>query len=191
MKLGFASLIGVEPMPFADLVFEASKRGLTALEVNVGPKFPHIDGASYPGHLDLSAIVEHGAGPVEEMLGDSGITIASLAPMLNLLTADPSLRAERIAYLRLTIDACVKLGVRNVVTFTGSAYGMRLLGDAGRRRPSLIESGCRQHPALSRCLRPTRTLRRGTRDPDRFRNGGPGWFRGQLGSQPGALGSNV
>ncbi len=131
MKLGFASLIGVEPMPFADLVFEASKRGLTALEVNVGPKFPHIDGASYPGHLDLSAIVEHGAGPVEEMLGDSGITIASLAPMLNLLTADPSLREERMAYLRLTIDACVKLGVRNVVTFTGSAYGMHFWGMPG------------------------------------------------------------
>ena len=131
MKLGFASLVGVEPMPFADLIRAASSRGLAAVEVNVGPTFPRIAGASYPGHLDLAAVVEQGAGPVEEMLGDSGMTIASLAPMLNLLTADASLREERIAYLRLTIDACVTLGVRTVVTYTGSAHGMHFWGMPG------------------------------------------------------------
>jgi sugar phosphate isomerase/epimerase len=131
MNIGFASLIGVEPMPFASLVAAASERGLPAIEVNVGPNYPVIDGASFPGHLDLAAIVEHGAGPVEEILGDSGVTIASLAPMINLLTADPALRAQRIAYLRLTIDACVTLGVKTVVTFTGSAYGMHFWGTPG------------------------------------------------------------
>jgi len=131
MKLGFASLVGVEPMPFADLVREASSRGLAAIEVNVGPTFPLIAGAAYPGHLDLSAVITQGAGPVEEMLGDTGITIASLAPMLNLLTPDASLREERVAYLRLTIDACVILGVSTVVTYTGSAHGMHFWGMPG------------------------------------------------------------
>jgi sugar phosphate isomerase/epimerase len=131
MRIGFASLIGVEPMPFADLISEASRRNLTALEVNVGPNFPHINGASFGGHLDLESVVQHGPGPVEEMLGHSGATIHSLAPMLNLLSANPELRAERIRYMRLTIDACVVLGVKTVVTFTGSAYGMSFYGVPG------------------------------------------------------------
>jgi sugar phosphate isomerase/epimerase len=131
MRIGFASLIGIEPVPFAYLVSTASVRGLQAVEVNVGPSFPHIDGAKHPGHLDLAAIVEHGPGQVEEILGDSGMTITSLAPMLNLLTPDASLREERIAYVRLTIEACSRLGVRTVVTFAGSAYGMNFWGVPG------------------------------------------------------------
>ena len=47
MKIGFASLIGVEPMPFADLVRWAGTNGLEAIEVNVGPTFPAIDGARF------------------------------------------------------------------------------------------------------------------------------------------------
>lgn len=131
MNIGFASLVGVEPMPFPELIKKASVTGLEAIEVNVGPNYPHIDGAAYPGHLDLQSVVEQGAGPVEEMLGDSGLIVTSVAPMLNLLTADPALREERIAYMRLTIDACVVLGVKTVVTFTGSAHGMHFWGMPG------------------------------------------------------------
>ena len=138
MKIGFASLIGVEPMPFADLITEANSRGLEALEVNVGPNFPKIDGASFPGHFDLAEIVKQGPGQVVDMLGDSGITISSLAPMLNLLTADAKLREERISSFRLTIDACAVLGVKTAVTFTGSAHGMSFYGvpGVGDKHPS-------------------------------------------------------
>jgi sugar phosphate isomerase/epimerase len=131
VEIGFATLIGVEPMPFPELVRRAAAHGLTALEVNVGPAFPAIAGAGFPGHLDLAAIVRDGPGPVRELLAEHGVRIASLAPMLNLLTADPALRAERIAYLRLAIDACAVLDVRTLVTFTGSAFGMHFTGMPG------------------------------------------------------------
>ncbi|MGH2535578.1 MAG: sugar phosphate isomerase/epimerase family protein [Thermomicrobiales bacterium] len=131
MKIGFASLIGVEPTPFDELVRRAAALDLTSIEVNVGPAYRQIGGASFPGHLDVKAIVEDGPGPVQELLDAHGVEIASLAPMLNLLTANQSLREERIAYVRLTIDACVKLGVGALVTFCGSAYGMHFWGMPG------------------------------------------------------------
>lgn len=128
MQIGFASLVGVEPRPFPDLVREAARLGLEAIEINVGPTFKPIAGAPYPGHLDLEAIVRDGPGPVHDLLAEHGIAISALAPMLNLLTPDPRLREERIAYLRLAIDACAALGVRDVVTYAGSASGMHLWG---------------------------------------------------------------
>ena len=131
MEIGFATLIGVEPLPFAELVRRAAEHGLTALEVNVGPAFPPIDGADFPGHLDLHAIVRDGPGPVHDLLVRHGVRIASLAPMLNLLTADPGRRVERIAALRLALDACAALGVGTLVTFAGSAYGMHFWGMPG------------------------------------------------------------
>src|SRR5687768_5093634 len=99
MKIGFASLIGVEPTPFPELVRWAAEHDLNTIEVNVGPAFPHIDGAPYPGHLDIPAIVREGPSETLELLAAYGVEIASLAPMLNLLTLDPALRESRIAYL--------------------------------------------------------------------------------------------
>src|SRR5262249_27568659 len=115
-------------MPFAALVQRASENGLHAIEVNTGPGYAPIDGASFGGHLDLEAIVRDGSGSVQELLARHGVRIASLAPMLNLLTADLTLREDRIACMRLAIDACVKLGVRTVVTFAGSSFGMHFYG---------------------------------------------------------------
>src|ERR671933_687420 len=124
MQVGFASLVGVEPLPFPELLRRAASHGLETIEVNVGPGYPRIAGADYPGHLDLRAIVEQGPGPVHELLDAHGLTISALAPMLNLLTPDPRLREERIAALRLAIDACAALGVGTLVTYAGSAFGM-------------------------------------------------------------------
>ena len=45
MKIGFASLVGVEPMPFADLVAWAGANGLDTIEVNVGSGYRPIAGA--------------------------------------------------------------------------------------------------------------------------------------------------
>src|SRR5688572_3248738 len=104
-KIGIASLIGVEPIPFADLVRWCVAHGVEAIEANVGPAFPAIGGADFPGHLDLARIVSDGPGVVEDALGDSGVKLTSLAPMLNLLTANLAVRAERIAAFRLAIDA--------------------------------------------------------------------------------------
>lgn len=131
MEIGLASLIGIEPMPFAAFVARASEQGMTTFEVNVGPSFPRIADAPFPGHLDLTAIARAGSGPIEEILARHGARIASLAPMLNLLTPNPALRAERVAYVRLALDACAKLGVRTLVTFAGSAFGMHFWGMPG------------------------------------------------------------
>jgi len=128
VKIGFASLVGVQPLPFPELLGRASAGGLEAVEVNVGPGYPRIAGAAYGGHLDLAAIVRDGPGAVHDLLGAHGMTISAMAPMLNLLTGNESLRAERIAYFRLAIDACAVLGVDTVVTFAGSAYGMHFWG---------------------------------------------------------------
>ncbi len=131
MKIAFASLVGIEPMPFPALLTRANAAGLDAVEVNVGPTFPPIAGAPYPGHLDLDAILRDGPEPTHELLAAHGVTITSLAPMLNLLAPDPSLREERIATFRQMIDACASLGVPTVVTYGGSAFGMHFYGLPG------------------------------------------------------------
>ena len=131
MKIGVASLVGIEPLPFPDLVRQASECGLETIEVNAGPGFKPIADAGYGGHLDLRAIVEQGPGPIEELLRAHGVTISALAPMLNLLTPDERLREERVAALRLAIDACAALGVSTVVTYAGSAFGMHFWGLPG------------------------------------------------------------
>jgi len=133
MKIAFASLVGIKPMPFPTLLERAKAAGLDAIEVNVGPTFPHIAGADYPGHLDLDAILRDGPAQTHELLAAHGITITSLAPMLNLLAPDPTLREERMAAFRQTIDACAALGVPTVVTYGGSAFGMHFYGLPGVR----------------------------------------------------------
>jgi sugar phosphate isomerase/epimerase len=131
MKIGFASLVGVEPMPFRDLVTWAGVNRLDAIEVNVGSGYKPIAGAPYGGHLDLAGIAKNGPGDLPEFLSQHGVEIASLAPMVNLLTADLAKREARIAEFRLAIDSCVHLGVDTVVTFTGSAFGMHFYGLPG------------------------------------------------------------
>jgi sugar phosphate isomerase/epimerase len=131
MKLGFASLIGMEPMPFADLIRWAGKHRFQAIEVNVGSNFARIGDAGFPGHLDLRSIIPDGPGAIPELLASNNTEIASLAPMVNLLTADLALRERRITEFRQVIDAAARLGVSTVVTFTGSAYGMSFYGLPG------------------------------------------------------------
>ncbi len=131
MKIGFASLVGVEPMPFPDLVRWASDNGLEAIEVNVGSNYAAITGAGYPGHLDLATIARDGPGRIPELMDRHGVEIASLAPMVNLLTADLAKREARIAEFRTAIDACAQLHVDTIVTFTGSAFGMHFYGLPG------------------------------------------------------------
>src|SRR5687768_3355978 len=97
MKIGFASLIGVEPAPFPELVRWAAEHELHSIEVNVGPAYPPIEGASFPGHLDIPGIVRDGPDATLELLAKHGVKITSLAPMLNLLTSDLALREQRIA----------------------------------------------------------------------------------------------
>ncbi len=131
MQIGFATLIGVEPTPFEELVAWAGANDLRALEVNVGPGYRPIGGASFPGHLDIPAIVANGGDEVQQVLDQHGVRIASLAPMLNLLSADLELREMRIDYMKQTIQAAQILGVDTVVTFTGSSYGMHFYGTPG------------------------------------------------------------
>lgn len=138
MRIGVSSLVGIEPMPFAELIPALAQHGFDSVEINVGPGYRPIAGADFPGHLDLAAVVRDGGGAIKELVARHGITISSLAPMINLLTADVARRAERIAVFRQTIDACVALGVDTVVTFAGSAFGMHFSGlpGAGEGHPS-------------------------------------------------------
>lgn len=131
MDIGCASLIGIEPMPFPDLVRLAAAHHLDAIEVNVGSSYGRIGTATFPGHLDVLSIARDGPGPIPELLNRHGVRISSLAPMVNLLTADLARRDARIAEFRATIDACARLGIGTVVTFTGSAFGMHFWGMPG------------------------------------------------------------
>jgi hypothetical protein len=65
MKFGTASLVGIEPIPFHELVQRSSALGIESLEVNVGPGFARIGGADFHGHLDLAAILRDGPGAVQ------------------------------------------------------------------------------------------------------------------------------
>lgn len=131
MKIGFSSLVGVEPMPFADLVAWAGANGLDTIEVNVGSGYKPIAGAAYGGHLDLAGIAANGPGDLPELLARHGVGLSALAPMVNLLTADLAKRDARIAEFHLAMDAAVALGVDTIVTFTGSAFGMHFHGLPG------------------------------------------------------------
>jgi sugar phosphate isomerase/epimerase len=131
MKIGFASLIGVEPTPLPELVQWAGDNGLQALEVNVGPSYAPIGDASFPGHLNLPAILRDGPNETLDLFARHNVEIASLAPMINLLTADLAKREARTTYMKHTIDACALLGVGTVVTFAGSAFGMHFWGTPG------------------------------------------------------------
>ncbi len=137
MKIGFASLIGVEPIPFADLLSWSAANGLEAIEVNVGSNFPRIGGADYPGHLDLAKIAKDGPGDVLELAAKANVELSSLAPMINLLCADLSKREFRINEFITAIDAAVQLEIDTVVTFTGSSFGcMAISTRPGRPRDS-------------------------------------------------------
>ncbi|MDP8908436.1 MAG: sugar phosphate isomerase/epimerase [Chloroflexota bacterium] len=131
MLVGFASLVGIEPRPLPALLRAARAHGFTTVALNVGPTFAPIDGAVFPGHLDLQDVVATDGGTVRELLAAEGMSICALAPMLNALTPDPQRRAERVATLRLTIDACAVLGVPTLVTYAGSMSGMYLWGLPG------------------------------------------------------------
>jgi sugar phosphate isomerase/epimerase len=128
MKIAFASLVGVEPLPFGELVERASGLGMDGIEVNVGPTYGPIGGATFPGHLDVDAILRQGPGPVRDQLDGHGMEIVALAPMMNLLDLSPAAREEKVAYARKTIDACAALGVPVMVTYGGAGHGMWFQG---------------------------------------------------------------
>lgn len=133
MKLAFASLVGVEPLPFAELVRRAAQIGVDGIEVNCGPSYPGRGDGPDGGHLDLRGIVADGPDEVLSLVRGAGLEITALAPMLNLLTLDREVRARRVEYFRLTIDACAALGVDVAVIYGGSPFGMYLWGLPGQR----------------------------------------------------------
>ncbi|MGH7910271.1 MAG: sugar phosphate isomerase/epimerase family protein, partial [Candidatus Dormibacteraceae bacterium] len=132
MKLGFASLVGVEPMPFHELVERAAAIGVDGIEVNCGPTYRGKGDGPDGGHLDLRRIVAEGPDPILDLVRGSGLEITALAPMLNLLTLDLEERRARVAYCRLVIEACAALGVEVAVVYGGSPFGMYLWGLPGQ-----------------------------------------------------------
>lgn len=131
MKVGFASLVGLPPISLQESVAWAAANGLQGMEVNIGPGYPVTDGQSLHGHLDLDRIRTEGPASTRALFDDNGIELTALAPMINLLTSDNALRAQRIAYMTKTIDAAALLGCSTIVTFTGSSHGMYFYGLPG------------------------------------------------------------
>lgn len=138
MLISVATLVGLKPEPLEDLVGQLRDTPLQALEVNCGPTFPKIGGAQFEGHLDVDAVIRDGPGPTEDLLGESGIRITALAPMLNLLVEDQPVREARIGYFENVIKAAAILGVSTVVTYGGSPRGMWFQGlpAVGHQHPS-------------------------------------------------------
>jgi sugar phosphate isomerase/epimerase len=131
MKIGFASLVGLPPIPLEESVAWAAVNGLQGMEVNIGPGYPVTDGGSLRGHLDLDRLLIDGPESVRALFDEHGIELTALAPMINLLTSDDGLRAQRVAYMEQTIDAAAALGCPLVVTFAGSGHGMYFYGLPG------------------------------------------------------------
>ncbi len=117
--------VGVATMglPFAEVARWASQNGVRWIEAMVGPVFGG-GGRAGPDLLDLETVPRDGPGRVQEMLAGYGVGLSALAPMLNLLDADPEVRRERAQTLRQTIDACALLGVPTAVVYGGSSTGM-------------------------------------------------------------------
>ena len=138
VKIGFASLIGMEPMPFPDLVARAAAHRFDAIEVNVGANFVRIGDASVPRSPRSRRHCAQRSGRPARAAGQpqdrDRLARADGQP------ADRRSRParSRIAEFRTVIDVAALLGVSTVVTFTGSAFGMHFLGHARRRRWSPV-----------------------------------------------------
>jgi sugar phosphate isomerase/epimerase len=108
-------------MSLGELAAWAKCHDFDCLEVAVGAR----------GHLDPAEVLSVEGHRVSRIVEEHGISISSLASMLNLLDPDPQVREDRIRYLRLTIDAASQLAVPVVVTYAGSAFGPFFYGLPG------------------------------------------------------------
>ncbi len=131
MHIGFASLVGLEPLPLPEVVQWAAAHDFDSLEINTGPGYPPTDASGLPGHLDVRSILSDGPDKTLALFTDHSISIAALAPMINLLTRDASLQQRRVAEMQITIEATAALGCDTVVTFAGSGDGMHFYGLPG------------------------------------------------------------
>lgn len=110
MKIGF--LTGVlGNLDFERLVKWASGVGFKALEVSAHPGSRHID---------PRRIVEYGVGDVKKVLEGADVAISSLAHYPNNLDPNLEVRRRNVDYLKVMVDACVKLDVSVVCTAVGS-----------------------------------------------------------------------
>ncbi len=122
--------VGVATMgwPFAQVVRWAGEHGVPWIEVMVGPVFDDSEHRAGADAFDLSDVLRNGPGRVQEILSRHNVAISALAPMLNLLDANPIVREERALACRQSVDACVALGVKTVVVYGGSSTGMYFYG---------------------------------------------------------------
>ncbi|MCS6858964.1 MAG: sugar phosphate isomerase/epimerase [Abditibacteriales bacterium] len=129
MQLGFATAMAGGNLSFAEVVQWAAAKGFDCVEV-MGQHLHEV--LDSPPQQTLHLTRRH------------GVDIAALAPMLNLLDADATVRGERINFLQRTMDRAEALGVRVVVTYGGSAFGMYFYGmpgvSRGHRSPPLEEN---------------------------------------------------
>ncbi len=116
MQLGFATSMAGGNLSFAEVVQWAAEKGCDCVEV-MGQHLREVLDADPQETLRIAQT--------------HGISIAALAPMLNLLDPDANVREERTQFLKRTMDKAEELGVRVVVTYGGSAFGMYFWGFPG------------------------------------------------------------
>ena len=114
IQLSFSSSQAWASAPLGQVMDWGAKHGFDAIEI-------------MGRHLKPGAILDD-PDEVRRPLRRSGLQIAALAPMLNLLSPEPTVRVANIQRFRLTLQAAAALQVRTVVTYAGSAYGMYFWG---------------------------------------------------------------
>lgn len=114
IQLSFASSQASTVAPLGELIRWGARQGFDAVEI-------------MGRHLNPREIVSD----PETILATSrreGVSIAALAPMLNLLDPDPNEREANLRRFRLTLQAAAAADVPTVVTYGGSAFGMYFWG---------------------------------------------------------------
>ena len=128
IPVGFLTGLGGSHLTLEEVASWAAEHDCDTLAISCGPA------GKRSGHLDLDAVLHDGPGAVKELMAQHGLAISALTPNLNMLAPDASLRQEYSDYVRKAIDACALLGVPDVVTYAGSAYGMYFFGNPGTER---------------------------------------------------------
>ena len=122
--------VGVATMgwPFVKVAEWAHAHGVRWIEAMAGPVFDASEQAAGDDAFNLGGVLRDGPGRIQDILAAHNVAISAIAPMLNLLDANPVVRRDRATATRQAIDAAVMLEVSTVVVYGGSSTGMFIYG---------------------------------------------------------------
>ena len=118
MKLGFVSAI-LPDLSLAEVVEFASAEGFACVELMCWPKGKAERRYAGVTHVDVVGLTEGDASGINELMGESGVSISGLGYYPNPLAPDTAEARVYVAHLKKVIQAAELLGVRLVNTFIG------------------------------------------------------------------------